>query len=147
MAKSGGVQDHFWRSSSSDDGALTRPLVSILERGDSYEPLVDLMGGRVTNVDLDGTRPSNPGILDSETGASNEKTAFLKEPDAAHARRQAITRHVAGWTSVLTDALHVSTSAAQIRYYQSHPDLQRTCARESATWRDAEKMQRTNRDR
>jgi type IV secretory pathway VirB4 component len=30
--------------------------ISIMERGDSYEPLVDLMGGRIINVDLDRRR-------------------------------------------------------------------------------------------
>jgi type IV secretory pathway VirB4 component len=34
--------------------ARAKPLISILERDDSYEPLVELMGGRVVNVDLDG---------------------------------------------------------------------------------------------
>jgi type IV secretory pathway VirB4 component len=34
--------------------ARAKPLISILERDDSYEPLVELIGGRVVNVDLDG---------------------------------------------------------------------------------------------
>ena len=33
--------------------ARLKPLISILERGDSYRPLVDLMGGRCIDVDLE----------------------------------------------------------------------------------------------
>src|SRR5437660_12868193 len=48
--------------------ARSRPLVSILERGDSYSPLVELMGGRVINVQLDGRETLNPWDLpDGET--------------------------------------------------------------------------------
>ena len=52
--------------------ARARPLVSILERGDSYEPLAELMGGRVINVDLDGRETLNPWDLplgEAATGA------------------------------------------------------------------------------
>src|SRR5438128_5646822 len=34
--------------------ARLKPLISILERGDSYSPLVELMGGRSIDVDLEG---------------------------------------------------------------------------------------------
>jgi hypothetical protein len=40
--------------------ARAKPLISVLERGDSYEPLVELMGGRVIIVDLDGRETLNP---------------------------------------------------------------------------------------
>src|SRR5258708_32512053 len=40
--------------------ARAKPLISILERGDSYEPLVELMGGQVINVHLDGRATLNP---------------------------------------------------------------------------------------
>ncbi len=67
--------------------ARSRPLVSILERGDSYSPLVELMSGRVINVQLDGRETLNPWDLpDGETVPSNEKTAFLKN----------LTRHMLG---------------------------------------------------
>jgi type IV secretory pathway VirB4 component len=36
------------------------PLISIIERGDSYEPLTELMGGRVIEVDLEGSETLNP---------------------------------------------------------------------------------------
>ena len=67
--------------------ARARPLVSILERGDSYEPLVELMGGRVINVDLDGRETLNPWDLpEGKPSQANEKTAFLKN----------LTRHMLG---------------------------------------------------
>ncbi len=104
MAKSGGGKT-FLAQLKLLMMARARPLVSILERGDSYEPLVDLMGGRVINVDLDGRETLNPWDLpEGETGPSNEKTAFLKN----------LTRHMLGDShnsdtslldNVLTDAI------------------------------------------
>ena len=41
--------------------ARANPLISILERGDSYRPLVELMGGRVIEVDLEGSETLIPG--------------------------------------------------------------------------------------
>ena len=61
--------------------------VSILERGDSYRPLVELMGGRVIDVNLDGNETLNPWDLPpGETTPSREKIAFLKN----------LTRHMIG---------------------------------------------------
>ncbi len=40
--------------------ARANPLISILERGDSYRPLVELMGGRVVEIDLEGTETPQP---------------------------------------------------------------------------------------
>jgi len=37
--------------------ARLNPLISILERGNSYRPLVELMGGRCIDVDLEGAEP------------------------------------------------------------------------------------------
>jgi type IV secretory pathway VirB4 component len=34
--------------------ARANPQISIIERGDSYQPIVELMGGRVIDVKLDG---------------------------------------------------------------------------------------------
>src|SRR5262245_58685491 len=36
------------------------PLISIIERGDSYAALTELMGGRVIDVDLEGSETLNP---------------------------------------------------------------------------------------
>jgi type IV secretory pathway VirB4 component len=122
--------------------ARARPLVSILERGDSYEPLVDLMGGRVINVDLDGRETLNPWDLpEGEHVPSNEKTAFLKN----------LTRHMLGDShnsdtslldNVLTDAIVRVYKRCSIRYSNPIPTYN-DLREELANWRDAEKMQRT----
>ena len=59
--------------------ARANPLISILERGDSYQPLVDLMGGRSIAVDLEGRETLNPWDLPpGETEPTKDKIAFLK---------------------------------------------------------------------
>jgi len=122
--------------------ARAKPLISILERGDSYEPLVELMGGRVINVDLDGRETLNPwDLLAGETAPSNEKTAFLKN----------LTRHMIGESpgsdtalldNVLTDAIPRVYKRCAIRYSNPIPTFN-DLREELANWRDAEKMQRT----
>src|SRR5437660_8088944 len=122
--------------------ARSRPLVSILERGDSYSPLVELMGGRVINVQLDGRETLNPwDLTDGETVASNEKTAFLKN----------LTRHMVGDShgsdaslldNVLTEAIARVYKRCSIRYSNPIPTFN-DLREELANWRDAEKMQRT----
>src|SRR6202040_1648946 len=119
-----------------------KPLISVLERGDSYEPLVKLMGGRVTNVNLDGRETLNPWDLPArETAPSNEKTAFLKN----------LTRHMIGDSpgsdtalldNVLTDAIPRVYKRCAIRYSNPIPTFN-DLREELANWRDAEKMQRT----
>ena len=65
----------------------TGAQISILERGDSYRPLVELMGGRVIEVNLDGNETLNPWDLpQGEKTPSKEKVAFLKN----------LTRHMIG---------------------------------------------------
>jgi len=122
--------------------ARAKPLISILERGDSYEPLVELMGGRVINVDLDGRETLNPwDLLAGETAPSNEKTAFLKN----------LTRHMIGESpgsdtalldNVLTDAIPRVYKRCAIRYSNPIPTFN-DLREELANWREAEKMQRT----
>jgi type IV secretory pathway VirB4 component len=122
--------------------ARSRPLVSILERGDSYSPLVELMGGRVINVQLDGRETLNPWDLpEGETSPDNEKTAFLKN----------LTRHMLGdspssdtWLldTVLTEAIARVYKRCAIRYSNPIPTFN-DLREELANWRDAEKMQRT----
>ena len=122
--------------------ARAKPLISILERGDSYEPLVELMGGRVIDVDLDGRETLNPWDLPAgETVPSNEKTAFLKN----------LTRHMIGDSpgadtalldNVLTDAIPRVYKRCAIRYSNPIPTFN-DLREELANWRDAEKMQRT----
>jgi type IV secretory pathway VirB4 component len=141
MAKSGGGKT-FMTQGFLLMMARAKPLISILERGDSYEPLVELMGGRVINVDLDGRETLNPWDLPTgETAPSNEKTAFLKN----------LTRHMIGESpgadtalldNVLTDAIPKVYKRCAIRYSNPTPTFN-DLREELANWRDAEKMQRT----
>ena len=67
--------------------ARTDPLVSILERGDSYLPLVELMGGQMIEMSLDSDQTINPWDLpNGETEPSKNQLAFLKN----------LTRHMLG---------------------------------------------------
>src|SRR5215469_10192597 len=141
MAKSGGGKT-FLAQLKLLMMARARPLVSILERGDSYQPLVQLMGGRVIKVDLDGQETLNPWDLgEGETVPSNEKTAFLKN----------LTRHMLGEShgsdtslldNVLADAIPRVYKRCAIRYSNPVPTFN-DLREELANWRDAEKMQRT----
>ena len=67
--------------------ARSNPLISIVERGDSYRPLVELMGGRVIEVDLEGAETLNPWDLPpGEIQPAKDKIAFVKN----------LTRHMIG---------------------------------------------------
>jgi type IV secretory pathway VirB4 component len=122
--------------------ARAKPLISILERGDSYEPLVELMGGRVINVDLDGRETLNPWDLPpGELEPTNEKIAFLKN----------LTQHMLGESpgsdsslvdNVLADAIPKVYKRCAIRYSNPIPTFN-DLREELANWRDQEKMQRT----
>ncbi len=141
MAKSGGGKT-FLAQTFLTMMARNRPLVSILERGDSYEPLVRLMGGRVINVNLDGRETLNPwDLAPGEKTASNEKTAFIKN----------LTRHMMGESpgsdsslldNVLTDAIARVYKRCAIRYSNPIPTFN-DLREELGNWRDQEKMQRT----
>ena len=140
MAKSGGGKT-FMTQGFLLMMARAKPLISILERGDSYKPLVELMGGRVINVDLDAKESLNPWDLPiGETAPSNEKTAFLKN----------LTRHMIGESpgadtalldNVLTDAIPRVYNRCAIRYSSPVPTFN-DLREELANWRDVEKMQR-----
>ncbi len=59
--------------------ARANPLISILERGDSYRPLGELMGGRSIDVDLEGAETIDPWDLPpGQTAPGKERIAFLK---------------------------------------------------------------------
>ena len=122
--------------------ARANPQISILERGDSYQPLVDLMGGRVIDVRLDGAETLNPWDLPSgETAPSKEKVAFLKN----------LTRHMIGDSpgsdnslidNLLSEAIGRTYKRCAIRYSNPIPTFN-DLREELAQWRDEEKMQRT----
>lgn len=122
--------------------ARLNPKISILERGDSYRPLVELMGGRCIDVDLEGSQTLN--AWDLPAGAitpSNEKIAFLKN----------LTRHMIGMNTpavdtslldnLLTDAI-VSTYK-RCRNRDSNPIPSFNDLREELeTWRDESGIER-----
>jgi len=86
MAKSGGGKT-FMAQMFLLMMARANPLISIIERGDSYRPLVELMGGRVIEVDLEGSETLNPWDLPpGEIQPTKDKIAFLKN----------LTRHMIG---------------------------------------------------
>ena len=101
--------------------ARANPLISILERGDSYRPLVELMGGRVIEVNLEGNETLNPWDLPSgETSPSKDKIAFLKN----------LTRHMLGDCSgsdtslldnLISDAIARTYKRCGIRYSKDWP--------------------------
>ena len=122
--------------------ARLNAMVSILESGDSYRPLVDLMGGRVINVDLEGRETLNPWDLPpGQTTPSNDKVAFLKN----------LTLHMLGDSpgsdrslleNLLSDAIARTYKRCSIRYSNPIPTFN-DLREELAQWRDEERMQRT----
>ncbi len=116
--------------------------ISILERGDSYSPLVYLMGGRVIEVNLDGNETINPFDLPpGERAPSKEKIAFLKN----------LTQHMIGASpssdttlveNVLSDAIAATYKRCAMRYANPVPTFS-DLRDELGQWRDEEKMQRT----
>jgi type IV secretory pathway VirB4 component len=115
--------------------------VSILERGDSYRPLVELMGGRVIDVNLDGNETLNPWDLPAgEDAPSKEKIAFLKN----------LTRHMIGDApgtdstlvdNVISEAIVRTYKRVALRYSNPVPTFS-DLRDEMAMWQDEEKMQR-----
>jgi hypothetical protein len=122
--------------------ARANPLISILERGDSYQPLVELMGGRVIEVDLEGNETLNPwDLLPGETSPGKDKIAFLKN----------LTRHMLGdcpgsdtslLDNLISDAIARTYKRCGIRYSNPIPTFN-DLREELAQWRDEERMQRT----
>ncbi len=122
--------------------ARANPQISIIERGDSYQPLVELMGGRVIDVRLDGAETLNPWDLPAgETTPSKEKVAFLKN----------LTRHMIGDSpgsdnslvdNLLSDAIARTYKRCTVRYSNPIPTFN-DLREELAQWRDEERMQRT----
>src|SRR5271169_6564808 len=116
--------------------------VSILERGDSYRPLVELMGGRVIDLNLDGNDTLNPWDLpQGEKTPSKEKVAFLKN----------LTRHMIGDSpgsdtslvdNLVSEAIARTYKRCAIRYSNPIPTFN-DLREELAQWRDEERMQRT----
>jgi hypothetical protein len=120
--------------------ARLSPLISIIERGDSYAPLTELMGGRVIEVDLEGTETVNPWDLPAgSVMPSKDKVAFLKN----------LTRHMIGESSasdsslldtVLGDAIGRVYRRVGMRPTNPIPTFS-DLRDELANWRSGERLQ------
>jgi hypothetical protein len=140
MAKSGGgktfmVQQFLLMA------ARDNPRISIIERGDSYHPLVELMGGRMVTMSLDTDQTINPwDLAEGQREPSKDQVAFLKN----------LTRHMLGESGAQdTDLLDNLITEAILRTYKraairpSNPIPTFSDLRdELAQWRDEEKNQR-----
>jgi hypothetical protein len=140
MAKSGGgktfmVQQFLLMA------ARDNPLISIIERGDSYHPLVELMGGRMITMSLDTDQTINPFDLPTgECEPSKDRVAFLKN----------LTRHMLGegraedtelFENLITEAILRTYKRAAIRPSNPIPTFS-DLRDELAQWRDEEKNER-----
>ena len=122
--------------------ARANPLISILERGDSYRPLVELMGGRSIDVSLEGAETINPwDLLPGQTSPGKEKIAFLKN----------LTLHMIGDSpasdrtlldNLLSDAIARTYKRCAIRFSNPTPTFN-DLREELANWRDEERIERT----
>jgi type IV secretory pathway VirB4 component len=119
--------------------ARANPLISIIQRGDSYRPLVELMGGRVIEVDLEGSETLNPWDLPpGEIQPTKDKIAFLKN----------MTRHMIGdlgqsdtslLDNILSEAIAKVYKRVSVRADNKTPtytDLRN----ELSTWTDEERL-------
>jgi type IV secretory pathway VirB4 component len=121
--------------------ARSNPLISILERGDSYRPLVELMGGRMITMSLDSEQTINPWDLpEGEREPSKDQVAFLKN----------LTRHMLGeggaedtqlLDNLITEAILRTYKRAAIRPSTPIPTFS-DLRDELSQWRDEEKNQR-----
>jgi hypothetical protein len=121
--------------------ARVGPLVSIIERGDSYQPLVELMGGQMISMSLDSDQTINAWDLPrGEREPSKDQVAFLRN----------LTRHMMGegraedtdlLDSLLTEAILRTYKRAAIRPSNPIPTFS-DLRDELAQWRDEEKNQR-----
>ena len=122
--------------------ARIKPLISILERGDSYRPLVDLMGGRSIDIDLEGSVTLNPWDLPpGSTTPAKDKIAFLKN----------LTRHMIGDSpnsdtalldNLLSEAISRTYKRCAIRHSNPIPTFD-DLREELQQWRDEERVERT----
>jgi type IV secretory pathway VirB4 component len=125
--------------------ARANPLISILERGDSYRPLVELMGGEMIEMSLDSDQTINPWDLPKgETKPSNDQISFLKN----------LTRHMLGENtppdldidlldSVLLEAIASTYKRCSAKTSNPIP-LYGDLAAELAHWQDRDRNQKIN---
>lgn len=140
MTKTGGGKT-FMVQQMLSMAARANPVVSIIERGDSYRPLVELMGGRMITMSLDTDQTINPWDLpEGEKQPSKDQVAYLKN----------LTRYMLGegtaedaelLDNLIAEAIWQTYKRASIRASNPIPtfgDLRD----ELAQWRDEEKNQR-----
>jgi type IV secretory pathway VirB4 component len=142
MAKSGGGKTFMVQQLLLMAGR-ENPLVSILERGASYRPLVELMGGRMITMSLDSDETINPWDLpEGESGPGKDQVAFLKN----------LTRHMLGegraddnelLDNLITEAVLRTYKRASVRPSNPIPTFS-DLRDELAQWRDEEKSERVN---
>jgi type IV secretory pathway VirB4 component len=125
--------------------ARANPLISILERGDSYQPLVELMGGEMIEMSLDSEQTINPWDLPKgEEKPSNDQISFLKN----------LTRHMLGENtppdldidlldSVLLEAIGSTYKRCSAKTSNPIP-LFGDLAAELAHWQDRDRNQKIN---
>ncbi|MHB1935031.1 MAG: VirB4 family type IV secretion system protein [Acidobacteriaceae bacterium] len=125
--------------------ARANAVVSILERGDSYQPLVELMGGEMIEMSLDSDQTINPWDLPKgETKPSNDQISFLKN----------LTRHMLGENtppdldidlldSVLLEAIASTYKRCSAKTSNPIP-LLGDLAAELAHWQDRDRNQKIN---
>ena len=140
MAKSGGGKT-FMVQQLLAMAARANPLVSILERGDSYRPLVELMGGQMIAMSLDSNQTINPwDLARGERQPGKDQVAFLKN----------LTRHMLGdapaqdpelLDGLITEAILRTYKRTAIRAGTPVPTFS-DLRDELAQWRDEEKSQR-----
>jgi type IV secretory pathway VirB4 component len=116
------------------------PLISIIERGDSYAALTELMGGRVIDVDLEGAETLNPWDLPpGQVAPGKDKIAFLKN----------LTRHMIGegpttdsglLDTVLSDAITRVYRRVESRPTNPTPTFS-DLRDELANWRSGDRLQ------
>src|SRR5216683_1245259 len=125
--------------------ARANPLISILERGDSYQPLVELMGGEMIEMSLDSDQTINPWDLPrGELKPTNDQISFLKN----------LTRHMLGENtppdldidlldSVLLEAIASTYKRCSAKTSNPVP-LFGDLAAELAHWQDRDRNQKIN---
>lgn len=122
--------------------ARIKPQISILERGDSYRSLVELMGGRCIDIDLEGSVTLNPWDLPPGPPVpGKDKVAFLKN----------LTRHMIGDSpnsdtalldNLLSEAINRTYKRCAIRHSNPIPTFN-DLREELQQWRDEERVERT----
>jgi hypothetical protein len=142
MAKSGGGKT-FMVQQFLEMAAKENPFFSIIERGDSYQPLVELMGGRTVAMSLDSDQTMNPWDLPADDSEpSKDQVAFLKN----------LTRHMLGENktddgelldNLITEAILRTYKRAAIRASNPIPTFA-DLRDELAQWRDEDKSERVN---